>query len=185
MSEKSSPQIRGPKNDDEIIQDAMHELPYGIYVIGSKDTDGKPNAMIADWVMQVSFEPRLVAVSFESDSTNLNNIRANRSMTINLLDEDSMNLARSFLQPTDASKIQGRSETNSNIKHDKLSDIAYVLSDNGCAILNDALMWLELEADQFFEIGDHVLVVGKVIKGDINGSGEPLTSVLTGWSYSG
>ena len=185
MSEKLSPQIRGPKNDDEIIQDAMHEIPYGIYVISSKDGESNPNAMIADWVMQVSFSPRLVAVSFESDSTNLHNIRTNRSMTINLLDEDSMDLARSFLQPTNASKIQGRSESNSNIRHDKLANIAYHLSDNGCAILDDALMWLELEADQFFEIGDHVLVVSKVIKGNINGSGEPLTSVLTGWSYSG
>ena len=185
MSEEASPRIRGPKSDDEIIQDAMHEIPYGIYVIGSKDNEGNPNAMIADWVMQVSFSPRLVAVSFEADSTNLQNIRSNRSMTINLLDEDSMNLARSFLQPTNSAKIQGRSENNSNIRHDKLANIAYHFSNNGCAILDDALIWLELEAEQFFEIGDHILVVSKVLRGAIDGSGEPLTSILTGWSYSG
>ena len=41
----------------------MHEMPYGLYIIGSKEDDGRVNGMMADWVMQVSFEPRLVAVS--------------------------------------------------------------------------------------------------------------------------
>ena len=48
-------------------REAMHALAYGIHVIGSS-RDGDPNAMIADWVMQVSFEPRLIAVALENDS---------------------------------------------------------------------------------------------------------------------
>ncbi len=47
------------------IERVMHELPYGLYIIGSREeSDGKVNGMMADWVMQVSFEPRLVAVAF-------------------------------------------------------------------------------------------------------------------------
>ena len=57
MSDASRPPAVPPRREksaDELIQEAMHELPYGIYIIGSV-RDGEPNGMIADWVMQVSF----------------------------------------------------------------------------------------------------------------------------------
>ena len=98
----SLPDIPGRVEIDPVAQ-VMHEFPYGIYIVGSVE-DGEPNGMIADWVMQVSFEPRLVAVAFEDDSRSLARIRANGVFTVNLLTEepDSMELARQFLQPYDA-----------------------------------------------------------------------------------
>ena len=38
-----------------------------LYIVGSHDTASENNGMMADWVMQVSFVPRMVAVSFEND----------------------------------------------------------------------------------------------------------------------
>ena len=184
MTDQQPGHIRGPQTADERVQDAMHELPYGIYVIGST-SDGRPNAMIADWVMQMSFTPRLVGVAFEQDSTNLANIRANRALTVNLLDEESMSLARNFVQPTSGAKVQGRSAGASAARHDKLADVEYRLDARGCPILDEALVWIEAEAEQFHEVGDHVLVVARVLDALVQGSGEPLTSTLTGWSYSG
>ena len=168
------------------IAQVMHEFPYGIYIVGSVE-DGKPNGMIADWVMQVSFEPRLVAVAFEDDSRSLARIRGSRSFTVNLLTEepDSMELARQFLQPYDASKIKGRSEVAAAQRHDKLAGVEHWLRDSGCPVLTDALAWLECEAEQFLEVGDHVLVVGRVLDGEVLVSAEPLTSLYTGWTYSG
>ncbi len=184
QADQGSGRTRGPRTPDELIQDAMHELPYGIYVIGSTAA-GVPNAMIADWVMQLSFEPRLIGVAFERDSTNLANIRASRALTINLLDEHSMSLAREFLQPTSGAKIQGRSDDASAARHDKLANVEYRLDARGCPILAEALVWIEAEAEQFHQAGDHVLVVAGVREARVQGSGEPLTSTLTGWSYSG
>ena len=184
MTEQGPGYTRGPKTADELIQDAMHELPYGIYVIGSTG-GGRPNAMIADWVMQMSFSPRLIGAAFERDSSNLANIRANRALTINLLDEESMSLARNFVQPTSGAKIQGRSDDASAARHDKLADVEYRLGTRGCPILEDALVWIEAEAQEFVDIGDHVLVVASVLDARVQGSGEPLTSTITGWSYSG
>ena len=184
LSDQGSGHTRGPKSADELIQDAMHELPYGIYVIGST-MSGRPNAMIADWVMQLSFEPRMIGVAFERDSTNLANIRANRALTINLLDDESMSLAREFLQPTSGAKIQGRGEEAAAARHDKLANVEYRLDRRGCPVLDEALVWIEAEAEQFHDVGDHVLVASRVFEASVQGSGEPLTSTLTGWSYSG
>ena len=176
--------LRGPKTPDELIEDAMHELPYGIYVVGST-AGGRPNAMIADWVMQLSFEPRLIGVAFERDSTNLANIRANAALTINLLDDESMALAREFLQPTSGAKVRGRGDDASAARHDKLAEVEYHLDSRGCPVLAEALAWIEAEAEQFHEVGDHVLVVARVRDARVQGGGDPLTSTLTGWSYSG
>ena len=174
--------------EEDYIVEAMHELPYGIYVIGST-RDGKPNGMIADWVMQVSFSPRLLAAAFERDSSSLQRIRDHGYLTINLLNQEGngMALARNFVQPADASKVRGRSEAAAAQQYDKLAGVDYELSvrSPGCPILEDALAYAECQAEQFLDVGDHVLVIGRVLYAEVLNSGEPLTSTFTGWSYSG
>jgi len=83
------------------VERVMHEMPYGLYIVGSKESDGRVNGMMADWVMQVSFQPRLVAVAFEGTSHTLANVRERRYFSVNLLaqDDESMELARRFAQP--------------------------------------------------------------------------------------
>jgi flavin reductase (DIM6/NTAB) family NADH-FMN oxidoreductase RutF len=54
-----------------------------------------------------------------------------------------------------------------------------------CPILEDALAFLECEAKEFIDAGDHVLAIGSVLYGEVQQSGEPLTSTYTGWTYSG
>ena len=91
------------------VERVMHEMPYGLYIIGSKEADGRVNGMMADWVMQVSFQPRLVAVAFEQNSHTLSNIRERRYFSVNLLaqDDESMELARVFAQPFSGEKVEG------------------------------------------------------------------------------
>lgn len=187
MSDASTPQAAGrrrEKSPDELIQEAMHELPYGIYVVGSV-RDGEPNGMIADWVMQVSFRPRLLAVAFERSSYSLASIRSNHAFTVNLLAEDGMALAARFLQPREGAKIRGRSERARALVHRKLEGVEYGLDGRGCPLLADALAVFECEAEQFLDAGDHELVLGRVLDARLLRSADPLTSVYTGWSYSG
>ena len=176
------------RTEDDDIREALQEFPYGIYIIGTT-RDGRPNAMIADWVMQVSFEPRLIAVGFERDSSSLARIRENGAFTVNLLNREGngMALARGFVQPADASKVRGRSNQAAAQQHDKLAGVAHRLSERapGCPILDDALAYAECAAEQFVDAGDHVLVLGRVLYAEVLNSGEPLTSTFTGWSYGG
>ena len=191
MAHETSPDAFPDTREFDAVQQAMHELPYGIYIIGSvEDGPGgerRPNGMIADWVMQVSFEPRLVAVSFENDSTSLARIRANGAFTVNVLqgDLDGMELARGFLQPYEGSKVRGRSAEAAAQQHDKLAGVDYRATDSGCPVLDEALAWLSCEAQDFLAAGDHTLVIGRVLDGAVEGEGEPLTSTYTGWTYSG
>ncbi|GMU39660.1 MAG: hypothetical protein AMXMBFR23_05260 [Chloroflexota bacterium] len=177
------------RTEDDIIKEAMHEMPYGIYVIGTT-ADGRANGMIADWVMQVSFSPRLVAVAFERDSTSLQRVRAHGYFTVNLLNQEGngMALAAKFVQPSNPEKVKGRTgDASVRQPVDKLAGVDTRPSERapGCPILDDALAYLECQSEQVLEVGDHVVVIGRVLYGEVQHSGEPLTSTYTGWSYSG
>ena len=169
---------------DEIgrVLDAM---PYGLYIIGSR-ADGEVNGMMADWVMQSSFRPRLIAVAFENDAQTLKNIRANNVCTINALSQDhpSMELAAKFAQPYFDSKVKGRTRATAE-SHHKLVGIPHSIAANGCPVLDAAMAWLTCEAVQFVQSGDHTLVLASVLDGRVARDAEPLTSSYTGWNYSG
>lgn len=98
--------------NDYTIHEVMELIPYGLYIVGSRN-DADVDAMIADWVMQISFDPRLVAVSLEKDARTLENVEATGVFSVNLLSQDqaSMALAEKFAQPYYGAKIRGRSPT--------------------------------------------------------------------------
>lgn len=168
------------------IAEAMHQMPYGVYAIGSVD-DLEANVMVADWVMQVSFDPRLIAVVLEADSSTLRRIRASGAFSVNLLtaDPDSLRMAMQFVQPADASKVEGRPEAAARQHHQKLDGVEYTRSARGLPLLADALMWLECALESESPAGDHVLVLGRVLDGRVLQSAEPMTTAYTGWTYSG
>ncbi len=115
---------------EEEIKAVMDEMPYGLYIIGSK-AGGEVNAMMADWVMQVSFVPRLIAVSFENDARTLANVRESNAFSVNLLPQESMEFASRFAQPYAGDKLKGRSKQESEKLHHKLEGVASTESSRG------------------------------------------------------
>lgn len=165
----------------------MDQMPYGLYIIGSHSPDGEVNGMMADWIMQVSFTPRLLAVSFENDAHSLANIRQTHAFSINLLgqDHEGMELAKHFAQPYFDAKIIGRARPATVSVHHKLEGLAHFRSAGGCPVLEAAIAWAECQAEQFLPVGDHTLVIGRVNDGRVLRDAEALTSTYTGWTYSG
>jgi flavin reductase (DIM6/NTAB) family NADH-FMN oxidoreductase RutF len=47
------------------------------------------------------------------------------------------------------------------------------------------MAWFDCRVEQRIPIGDHTLVVGRVLDGAQIRDGEVLTSAYTGWNYSG
>lgn len=170
------------------VERVMHEMPYGLYIVGSLEEEpGRVNGMMADWVMQVSFDPRIVAVSFEGSSHTLQNVRERKFFSVNLLaqDDESMELARRFAQPFSGEKVQGRKGEERTKVHYKLDGLAYQTTANGCPVLDAAMAWFECELVDVQPIGDHVLAFGAVLDGGVLKEAEPMTSSYTGWTYSG
>jgi flavin reductase (DIM6/NTAB) family NADH-FMN oxidoreductase RutF len=170
------------------ISEALEQMPYGLYIIGSRSSEGdEVNGMMADWLMQVSFKPRLLCLSLENNSTTLRFCRESRVFTVNLLPADGANLAAKFCQPKNASKIEGRSEAAAAVIYDKFAGVSWEPGElTACPVLHDAIAFMECEVEEFFTAGDHTLVTGRVLNGAVlNYEAEPLTQRILGWSYAG
>lgn len=180
------PATPGRPRDLEPIEKALLKLSYGVHVIGSRSAGGPLNLMLADWVMQVSFKPRLLAVAIENDARTLRFIKETDVFSVNLLHEkDGEHIARRVVMPAEGSKIKGRSEEAASVVHDKLAGLPHGIHDNGCPVLDQALGWLTCDAERFVEAGDHTIVIGRVTDGDVIREGEMLIERDLGWEYGG
>jgi flavin reductase (DIM6/NTAB) family NADH-FMN oxidoreductase RutF len=162
---------------------ALDMMNYGMYVIGSRGPAGM-NVMAAHWLMQVSFHPRMVALSLENDARTLANIRETRVFSVNVMGEDSVDLVASFLQPANPAKIRGR-HALPGAPVDKLAGVPHRTMATGCPILRDALAWYECEVEGGLPTGDHTLVVARITDGGQIAHGKPLRDDDLGWTYSG
>lgn len=153
----------------ENAKPALEQLSYGLYVIGSKNGD-EVNGMTANWLTQVSFDPRMVAVAVEQQSHTLANIRASNVFSVNLIAEEDTNLIEKFVEPQERAG-------------NKLGDVPFRPEDTGCPILDQAIAWIDCEVVQSVMAGDHELVIGRVVNGGQNREGDPLTLREMGWSY--
>ena len=44
--------------ESDPASDALCDVVYGLAVVGTVSADGEPNGMTANWMSQVSFDPR-------------------------------------------------------------------------------------------------------------------------------
>lgn len=168
---------------EEGAKPALDMMNYGMYVVGSKGPAGL-NVMAAHWLMQVSFSPRMVALSLENDARTLANIRETRVFSVNVMGQDSTELIASFLQPANPGKVRGRHTIGAGVI-DKLAGVPHKTLATGCPILKDALAWFECEVEGGVPTGDHTLVVARITDGGQINHGTPLRDDDLGWTYSG
>ncbi|MBE7518663.1 MAG: flavin reductase family protein [Thermoflexaceae bacterium] len=180
------PSLPGTPKVIEPVERAMLAMAYGVHVIGSRSAGGQFNLMLADWVMQVSFRPRLAAVAIENDARTLRFVRETGAFSVNLLHVlDGPAIAKRVVMPAEGSKIKGRSQEAASQVHDKLAGIGHFIHAAGVPVLAHALAWYTCEAEQFVSAGDHTVVIGRVTDGDMPRTGEALTEKELGWEYAG
>jgi flavin reductase (DIM6/NTAB) family NADH-FMN oxidoreductase RutF len=149
------------------IADLFRRLSQGVYVVGVA-TNGRVDGFTAAWVMQVSFDPLLLALSINPDNASYELLHAGGGFTVNVLKQGQLELARRF------GTRSGRSE-------DKLQGIRWTPGRNGAPILEQALAYFDCKLNGRYRAGDHELVLGEVIGGKIlDPDATPLSYTETG-----
>ncbi len=135
------------------VADLFHTLSYGVYAVGVSH-GGRRNAFTAAWVMQVSFEPLLIAVSVNPGNASYPMLRESGRFTVNVLHEGHLDLARAL-------------GTRSARDGDKLDGIRWRTGPVDAPILQDAVAWFSCEVRDNHRAGDHQLVVARVRDGGV------------------
>jgi len=133
----------------------FRQLTHGVYVVGVTHQN-KDNAFTAAWVMQVSFEPLLVAISVHPGHSSYAMLTQGGAFSVNVLPENRKDLVQRFAQPATVNK---------------LADVKWRRSKTGAPILDEAMAYFDCEFSHECPAGDHMLVIGRVVDGAVLDAG--------------
>lgn len=158
--------------DNAIAKKVLRLFSYGLYIATTADESGDTGAMTANWIGQVSFEPRILSISVEADAHFLEVIRKSGVFAVNVLESGQRELAGQF----------GRSTAKVG---NKLEGYTYERGSTGSPLLAEALGSVECRVVLEHPAGGNILFLGEVIDAHLNREGDPLTMKETGFRYSG
>ena len=149
------------------MAELFHRLRAGVHVVGVA-TGSRRGGFTAAWLMQASFEPLLLALSVNPANASYPLLRDGGGFVVNMLRQGQLELARRF-------------GTRSGRAEDKLAGIRWRPGRNGAPILEDALAYFDCVVTASVQAGDHELVLGRVLDGQIlDRRAEPLAYAETG-----
>ncbi len=161
---------------DDRIKDALRMMPYGFYAF-TTNSGGEVNAMVVNWVTQMSYAPRLLAVGIQKSCYSRGLLEVGGVFGLNI-----------FLQ-ADSDAIMGITSGRAK-KPEKMAEANYSAApETGVPVLADAAAYIECKVTQIVDVGgDHDIVVGEAISADVMKAGAPpdvLSLTQLGWSYAG
>ena len=148
-----------PDTDLSPLAKALGRVPCGLYIVTTR-ADGRPIGFLGSFVMQVGLDPPTLCVAVGKGRAHLEAMRTSGRFALSQLDKHSARLMTSFLKkPADgASPFDG---------------LALRRTPGGSTVLTDALAWLECEVRGEHDAGDHVVVFGQVVDGELLREGDP------------
>ena len=144
----------------EKIGPAIGRLASGVYIV-TVDDAGKKDGMLATWVSQAGFEPPSLVVSINKQRDILKAMTIGARLTVNVLSNRNMDIFKAFAKPNNPEKFDGL-----ELKENTMAGPVFA----------QAVSYIDLQVTSISEAGDHVLVLGEVVDGELlNGQDEPMT----------
>ena len=124
---------------------------YEVHSVTTATADGRRNANIATWVMQVAMGGRMLCVALYKIDYTIELVKTSMVLNINLLAQDQTALI---------AKLGRKSGRTS----DKFKNLPYALDDRNCPYLTQAVGYVQCRVVGITDVGDHELFVCEVIK---------------------
>ncbi len=136
------------------MNEAQKYFVTGVSMITSRGSKGN-NVMAAEWTMQISHDPMLIAVFIHKGSVTLNNIIKTKEFGVNVASDE---------QSTAISTAGGFSRTE--IDKLSISDIFKIIKPKKIKtpLIQNCVLTAECKLVTTKTIGDHTMLVGKVVQ---------------------
>jgi flavin reductase (DIM6/NTAB) family NADH-FMN oxidoreductase RutF len=140
-----------PEEYDRLRRRVLWTMPSGLYVVGSRAGDRR-NGMTLNWAVQVSVDPKLLAISVERAAFTHELVAEGRAFSLCIVDREDRAIVRKFTKPVE---VDAEART--------LNGFPYHDGRTGVPILDQAVAWLECEVRQEVPCGAYTLFVGEVV----------------------
>jgi flavin reductase (DIM6/NTAB) family NADH-FMN oxidoreductase RutF len=141
--------------DADAKKTALRMIPYGIYVLTTKASDGSIAAATVNWVTQTAFAPPTVVVGVKTDSGTYAALKDGAAFALNMLGKGQQGIAFTLFKPA---VVDG----------DTISGEPFQLGSTGVPLLDNAHAAVECKVVEIVEHGDHHIVVGEVVDARVN-----------------
>lgn len=142
---------------------ALGRIPSGLFVVTIRKGTAE-TAMLASWVQQCAFDPPHLSVVVKQGRAIHSWLKPESTFVLNIVGEGHKRLISHFgrgFEP-DEPAFHGIETTHSQ---------------HGHPVLTHALGFLECEVTDRMKVGDHELVVARVLAGAMQQDGEPMIHV--------
>ena len=129
------------------IAELIKTLSVGVYGIGVHHLE-EAHLFTASWVMPVSFDPVLIALSINPMHRSYEMLKKSGVFTINVIGQAHADLAEKLAGPGN-----------------RLEGLEWFRGDTACPLLKSALAYCECRVLHNYPSGDHHLIVGEVLGG--------------------
>lgn len=146
---------------EEAIIKAVQSISYGLFIITST-FDGKDNGQAANTCFQITSEPVQIAIGINKKNYTHEFISQSGKFAVSVLDQNGHDLVRRF------GYRSGRDA-------DKFDGINSHRGPSGILMPDDVLTTMEAEVVRTMDAGTHTVFLGRVIAGEVRGTGEPMT----------
>jgi len=134
---------------------AFFKLSYGLYLITSKYGD-QANGYIANTAFQVTADPPQIAISCHKDNYSAEIIDKSKIFAVSVLEKDT------------PSEFIGLFGYNSGREKNKFATEEFETGKTGAPIIkNNSIAYFECEVVEKFDVGSHILFIGKVVEGEL------------------
>jgi flavin reductase (DIM6/NTAB) family NADH-FMN oxidoreductase RutF len=138
---------------DKLRRRVLWKMPTGLYVIGSRSADhARMNLMTANWVVQLSFAPKLVGIGVEHAALTHDLVDDGGVFTVCFVDREDRAIVRRFTKPTE---LDASAQT--------LNGFPFLVRTTGAPVLSQSVAFLDCEVRERVGAGNHTLFIGEVV----------------------
>lgn len=154
----------------ESVGKALGKVATGLHVVTSKIGEDYA-AFTASFLTQVSFDPPLIAVAVKKGRGSYDVITQSKKFVVNIMGKDSMKLVGLFANPKTGGK-------------EGLDTVSTEIKTLGIPVLTESVSYLECQYHSEIDAGDHTVIFGEVVNGELLNETEPVTHIRkNGFSY--
>jgi flavin reductase (DIM6/NTAB) family NADH-FMN oxidoreductase RutF len=139
------------------FREVLGSYPTGVSVITAMSAQGSPIGMVVGTFTSVSLDPPLVGFLPARTSTTWPQIEATGHFCVNVLGSDQTALCRQMASPGD-----------------KFAGVEFAVTNHGLPQLPGVIAAIECRIHSVVEAGDHVFVLGTVLRLDALRNGDPM-----------
>ncbi|HLN28387.1 MAG TPA: flavin reductase family protein [Gemmataceae bacterium] len=148
---------------------ALGRVPSGLFILTAQSGIAE-TGMLASWVQQCAFDPPHLCLALKRDRSIVAWLDDDAPFTLNILDDNQTDMIAHF----------GRGFEPGDPAFNGL-EIEHV--DGSGAVLCEALAYLACRVSKRVPVGDHLLLLARVVSGKVLNEGQPMVHIRKSGSH--